>query len=147
MEKEKKLLQILNQAIPLTQTMGIGIERYTGDTLSITAQLANNFNHLGTAFGGRLNTAAVLSAWGLLFLRLREAGVKGRIVISKGSVDYLRPVTGDIVATCSMPEEGIFESFLETYYRQGSAKIFLSSVIRQDVRYAVLFEGVFVLQH
>ena len=145
MENAKKLLQILNEAIPLTQAMGIGVENYNGQTLTIVAPLANNFNHLGTAFGGSLYISAVLSAWGLLYLRLRAACLKGQIVIQKGTVDYLLPVTGDIVATCSLPSEESFEAFLESYRQKGFGKIILQAAILQDGREAVRFEGKFVL--
>jgi thioesterase domain-containing protein len=142
---EQKLQDILSQAIPLTQAMGILVERYTKQELTIIAPLANNFNHLGTAFGGSLYIATVLSSWGLLFLRLREAGVKGSIVISKGSVEYLRPVTGDIVATGTMPSEEEFSQFLEKFKERGSAKLVLHAVILEDGKPAVKFEGLFAL--
>lgn len=142
---EKKLQDILNQAIPLTQAMGIIVERYTGRELTIVAPLANNFNHLGTAFGGSLYIAAVLSSWGLLYLRLREAGVKGSIVIRKGSVEYLRPVTGDIVATGTMPPDEEFGEFLETFSRTGKAKMTIRAVVNGESGVAVRFEGGFAL--
>ncbi len=142
---EQKLQEILGKAIPLTQAMGIIVERYTGKELTIVAPLANNFNHLGTAFGGSLYIAAVLSSWGLLYLRLREAGVKGSIVIRKGNVEYLRPVTGDIVATGTMPSDEVFGEFLGTYSRTGKAKMVIHAVINAEGGVAVKFEGSFAL--
>jgi thioesterase domain-containing protein len=115
---ERKLQETLDSAIPLTQAMGIIVERYTRRELTIIAPLANNFNHLGTAFGGSLYIACVLSAWGLLYLRLREAGVEGNIVIRKGNVEYLRPVTGDITATGALPPEEEVAAVIESF-RQG----------------------------
>jgi thioesterase domain-containing protein len=142
---EQKLQDILCKAIPLTQAMGIIVERYTKRELTIIAPLANNFNHLGTAFGGSLYIAAVLSSWGLLYLRLREAGVKGSIVIQKGSVDYLLPVTGDIIATGKLPSDDVVEEFIETFRATGSAKMVIHAVISENGRPAVKFEGKFAL--
>ena len=142
---EQKLQEILGKAIPLTQAMGIVVERYTGKELTIIAPLANNFNHLGTAFGGSLYIAAVLSSWGLLYLRLREAGVKGSIVIRKANVEYLRPVTGDIVATGTMPPEEVFRDFLDTFSRTGKSKMEIHAVVNADKGIAVKFEGSFAL--
>jgi thioesterase domain-containing protein len=142
---EQKLQEILGKAIPLTQAMGIIVERYTGKELTIIAPLANNFNHLGTAFGGSLYIAAVLSSWGLLYLRLREAGVKGSIVIRKANVEYLRPVTGDIVATGTMPPEEVFRDFLDTFSRTGKSKMEIHAVVNADKGIAVKFEGSFAL--
>ncbi len=142
---EKKLQDILNQAIPLTQAMGITAERYSGRQLTIIAPLANNFNHLGTAFGGSLYIAAVLASWGLLFLRLREAGVKGSIVIRTGNVEYFRPVKGDIVATSTMPDEAVFAEFLETYAKKGKAKMTITAEVDGDGGPAVQFNGLFAL--
>ncbi|NTU86695.1 MAG: thioesterase [Chlorobiaceae bacterium] len=143
---EKKLQDILTKAIPLTQAMGITVERYSGRELTILAPLANNFNHLGTAFGGSLYIACVLSCWGLLYLRLREKGVKGSIVIGKGCVEYLSPVTGDIIATGTMPPEEEFSRFLDSYSVKGKARITLRSVIEAaGGGPAVRFEGEFAL--
>lgn len=142
---EKKLQEILTKAIPLTQAMGITVERYTGRELTILAPLANNFNHLGTAFGGSLYIACVLSCWGLLFLRLREAGIRGSIVIREGRVEYLRPVTGDIFATGTMPSDDEFHRFLEVFDRTGKAKMTFSSIIDGEGGPAVRFEGEFAL--
>ena len=142
---EQTLQSILDQAIPLTQAMGITVERYTGRELTIRAPLANNFNHLGTAFGGSLYIAAVLSSWGLLYLRLREAGVEGNIVIRKGSVEYLRPVTGDIIATGTMPPDEEFHEFLDTFSRTGKAKMVIHAVVDAETGVAVKFEGNFAL--
>ncbi|NTW56324.1 MAG: thioesterase [Chlorobiaceae bacterium] len=142
---EKKLQDILTKAIPLTKAMGITVEKYDGRQLTILAPLANNFNHLGTAFGGSLYIACVLSCWGLLFLRLREEGVKGSIVIGKGCVEYLSPVTGDILATGSMPSEELYMGFLDVYRMKGRARILIRSVIGTEGNPAVTFEGEFAL--
>lgn len=142
---EKKLQDIVTKAIPLTQAMGITVERYTGRDLTILAPLSNNFNHLGTAFGGSLYIACVLSCWGLLYLRLREAGVRGSIVIRRGGAEYLSPVTGDILATGMLPSEEAFASFLDTFSVRGKARIPLHAVIESGTGPAVKFEGEFAL--
>lgn len=142
---EKKLQDILTRAIPLTQAMGITVERYTSRELTILAPLANNFNHLGTAFGGSLYIACVLSCWGLLYLRLRERGVKGSIVIGKGCVEYLSPVKGDIIATGTMPPEEEFNRFLDLFSLKGKARMTIHSVIESGGALAVKFEGDFAL--
>jgi thioesterase domain-containing protein len=142
---ERKLQEILDSAIPLTQAMGIIVERYSGRELTIIAPLANNFNHLGTAFGGSLYIACVLSAWGLLYLRLREAGLEGNIVIRKGDVEYLRPVTGDITATGALPPEEEVAAFIETFKNTGKAKMTIHAVIEVEGKVAVKFEGKFAV--
>lgn len=142
---ERKLQEILDSAIPLTQAMGIIVERYSGRELTIVAPLANNFNHLGTAFGGSLYIACVLSAWGLLYLRLRKAGVEGNIVIRKGEVEYLRPVTGDIVATGTLPPEEEVAAFIDAFKETGKAKMTIRAVIEVEGKVAVKFEGAFAV--
>lgn len=142
---EKKLQDILDSAIPLTQAMGIIVERYSGRELTIVAPLANNFNHLGTAFGGSLYIACVLSVWGLLYLRLREAGIEGHIVIRKGNVEYLRPVTGDIVARGTLPPEEEVAVFIESFNLTGKAKMAIHAVIEVEGMVAVKFEGDFAV--
>jgi thioesterase domain-containing protein len=137
--------QILDNAIQLTHVMGIIDDRYNSRELTIVAPLANNFNHLGTAFGGSLYIACVLSAWGLLYLRLRKAGVEGNIVIRKGEVEYLRPVTGDIVATGTLPPEEEVAAFIDAFKETGKAKMTIHAVIDVEGKVAVKFEGAFAV--
>ena len=60
------------EQIPLTRAMGVRVESYDGQQLVLTAPLALNHNHLGTAFGGSLSALATLAGYGLLWLDLGD---------------------------------------------------------------------------
>jgi len=137
------LERTLHEQIPLTRAMGLTVQAYTDDALTLVAPLERNFNHKSTAFGGSLYSVAVLAGWGLLFLKLRESDKKGRIVIQESRTRYLSPVDGDIVATCRL-DTG-FERFLRVFDRRGVARIDLVSTVASDGETAMDFQGRYVV--
>lgn len=63
-----------HRLIPITQAMGVRVESYDGQQLILRAPIALNHNHLGTAFGGSLNTLATLAGYGFLWLEVGDPG-------------------------------------------------------------------------
>ena len=122
--------------------MGVKVEDYDGERLTLSAPLDENVNHLGTAFGGSLHALAVLSGYGLLWLELKE--MECHIVIRKSSISYERPVRGEIRATCVRPPEEALAEFKRTFKRTGKARIALKAAIEDQGKVAVRFEGVFI---
>jgi len=145
MTDEAYLEYVLADEIPLTKAIGIKVKKFTGDSLTLTAPLENNLNHKKTAFGGSLYSIAVLTGWGLLTMHLRAAGLKGQIVIHNSRVNYLRPVTGEIVASCSVDVNVGIEKFLRIYQRKGVSRVLLSVQIRSGDKVAVDFVGRYVV--
>lgn len=133
---------LLHTKIPITRAMGVRVEDYNGERLVLTAPLEANVNHLGTAFGGSLNTLAVLSGYGLLWLELKE--VECHIVIRESSVSYDRPVRGDLRATCFRAEAQVLAEFKKTFDEKGKARIALTATIEAAGITCVRFRGVFV---
>ena len=74
----------LHDQIPLTQAMGVRLESYDASGLILTAPLAPNHNHLGTAFGGSLATLAILAGYTLLWLELGDRS--SHIVIQESQI-------------------------------------------------------------
>lgn len=122
--------------------MGVRVEDYDGERLVLSAPLAENVNHLGTAFGGSLHALAVLSGYGLLWLELKEA--ECHIVIRKSTISYERPVRGEIHAICVRPSADLLEEFKRTFHQKGKARIALSATVEDQGEAAVHFEGIFV---
>jgi thioesterase domain-containing protein len=133
---------LLHTKIPITRAMGVRVEDYDGERLVLTAPLEANVNHLGTAFGGSLNTLAVLSGYGLLWLELKE--VECHIVIRESSVSYDCPVRGEIRATCFRPEAQVLAEFKKTFDEKGKARIALAAIIEDEGIACVRFRGIFV---
>ena len=74
--------------------MGVHVERFDESALILTAPLAPNHNHLGTAFGGSLATLATLAGYTLLWLELGDR--ESHIVIQESQIRYLAPVRGEL---------------------------------------------------
>lgn len=136
--------EYLHRSIPISREMGVRIESVDGSGVRLTAPLAPNVNHRSTAFGGSVNTLAILSAWVLVHARLREAGSRGRVVIQRSSLEYLHPVHGDFEAWCPAPEPESWARFAETLERRGRARISLHAEVREGGRVAGKFHGAFV---
>ena len=138
----RQIQELLHSKIPITRAMGVQVEDYDGARLILSAPLAANVNHLGTAFGGSLNALAVLSGYGLLWLELQEA--ECHIVIRDSAISYERPVRGALRAICVRPEAAALAQFKQTFQQKGKARIALSATIEDQGITAVRFQGTFV---
>jgi thioesterase domain-containing protein len=134
--------ELLHSKIPITRAMGVRVEDYDGARLILSAPLAANVNHLGTAFGGSLNALAVLSGYGLLWLELQDA--ECHIVIRDSAISYERPVRGELRAICVRPEAAALAAFKKNFHQKGKARIALTATIEDQGITAVRFQGTFV---
>jgi thioesterase domain-containing protein len=137
-----QIQELLHSKIPITRALGVRVENYDGERLVLSAPLAANVNHLGTAFGGSLNALAVLSGYGLLWLELQEA--ECHIVIRESTISYDRPVRGEIRAICVRPEAELLAEFKQTFHEKGKARIALTATIADEGITCVRFRGIFV---
>ncbi|MDB5082176.1 MAG: thioesterase [Chloroflexi bacterium] len=134
----------LHHEIPLTRALGVTVEDYDGQVLSLKAPLEPNINHKDTAFAGSLNALVTLSGWGLVWLILKEAGIAAKIVIQDSQVNYTLPVAGDFVACCRKPDPAQLERFQAMLVKKGRARLELGAEIRVGSRAAVTFQGRYV---
>jgi thioesterase domain-containing protein len=142
MSDARRIQELLHGKIPITRALGVKVEDYDGRRLILSAPLAENVNHLGTAFGGSLNALAVLSGYGLLWLELRDD--ECHIVIRESTISYDRPVRGEIRAVCALPEAEALAEFKQTFQQKGRARIALAATIEDEGVTAVRFRGTFV---
>jgi len=138
----REIQELFYSKIPLTRAMGVRVEDYNGVQLILSAPLDANINHLGTAFGGSLYTLAVLSGYGLLWIKLQDA--QSHLVLRDSSISYERPVRGDIRAICASPEAETLAEFKQTFQQKGKARIALSATIEDQGITAARFLGTFV---
>jgi thioesterase domain-containing protein len=131
-----------HQQIPITRAMGVAVESFADGELVLTAPLAANHNHLGTAFGGSLSAVATLAGYGLLWLLLEDR--ECHIVVRNSAIHYERPVRGDIRAVCKSPGADKVATFKRKFARMGKARIRLHVTIEEAGEVCVEFEGVFV---
>jgi thioesterase domain-containing protein len=139
-----RLQQTLHDDIPLTREMGITVAAYDGMQLRLAAPLAPNLNHKCTAFGGSLYSLSVLCGWGLLHLKLEEAGLHRHIVIQQADIEYLLPVAQDMEAECEV-DAAALQRFMTTLQKHGRARLPLDVIIKRNGQAAVKFTGRYVV--
>jgi len=132
----------LHEQIPLTRAMGVQVAAYDGARLVLTAPLAQNHNHLGTAFGGSLNALATLAGYALLWLELKDR--TAHIVIRKSSIQFHHPVRGELQAVCRIPDAAVLVAFRRAFAHKGKARLELRVEIVEEGTVAVEFTGTFV---
>lgn len=132
-----------HRLIPITQAMGVRVESYDGQQLVLQAPITLNHNHLGTAFGGSLNTLATLAGYGFLWLEVGDP--QYHVVIRESSIVFHRPVQRDLRAICRRPTAEALAEFHDQLTRKGRGRIRLTSTLEEDGLVAVQFEGTFVV--
>lgn len=134
--------RFLHDQIPLSKAMGVRVESFDNGQLVLTAPLAANHNHLGTAFGGSLSAIAVLAGYGALWLLLDDRNA--HIVVRRSSIQYHHPVRESIRAVCKSPDAASLSAFKNQFCQKGKARLSLQVTIKEAGRVCVEFEGVFV---
>jgi len=139
-----ELQQYLNEHIPITRAMQIGVLHAAADGVTLTAPLAPNINHQETVFGGSASALAILAAWALVHVRLSESGPRSRIVIRHNAMSYERPMTGTFTAHSNPPEPAAWNAFIRTLERRGLARVLVRAQLECDGVRAGELEGEFV---
>lgn len=139
----KQLQSYVERNIPIAKAFEAKVLNIGEDTLTIAAPLAANINHKRTVFGGSLQAIATLACWSLLHHKLRGSTDPGEIVITNSSIDYITAVTGDFVATASLPNPERWQQFLDLFNRRGKARLQLQAQIYQGEDLAVDYTGTF----
>lgn len=138
----REVEEFFHQQIPLTRAMGVRVGAHDENRFVLEAPVAQNSNHLRTAFGGSINAVATLAAYGLLWLELREQPV--HVVVAESSIRFLRPVRETIRAICARPEPEKLNSFRTRFAEKGKARITLRVNVVEKGETAAEFEGTFV---
>lgn len=125
--KPDQLEAYLHEHIPISNHMGIQVVRADLECVTLSAPLEPNINHRSTVFGGSCASVAMLAAWSLVLLRVRDAGRDARIVIQRGSMDYLAPIDGAFGATSKSPEEAVWTRFMRSLDRGRPARVELTA--------------------
>ena len=73
--------------------------------MQLHAPLDANVNDKGCAFGGSLAGVMTLAGWGLLTLKLEEAGLEGEVYVADSQLRYLKPLYADLQAEARLPEK------------------------------------------
>ena len=135
----------LSDAIPLYRAMDARVAAAGADAVVLMAPLAANTNHQSTAFGGSVASLATLACWGWLWVLLRDAGVDARLVVARSEIDYLKPLTTDLVARCVAPDADATRALLDALARKGRGRIALAAAVEDESgMVCARYTGVFV---
>jgi thioesterase domain-containing protein len=134
----------LHSRIPMTAVMGVKVLAVDETGVRLWAPIAPNINHRSTVFGGSASALGILSAWTLLFVRLREPPLRSHIVIQRNCVEYLRPMTDDFEAHCLAPAAADWERFTESLRRRSRARISLRAELRCRGELGGTYQGTYV---
>jgi thioesterase domain-containing protein len=137
------LERYLHEHIPLSKAMQVSVVDVQTDGVTLHAPLAPNINHRDTVFGGSASAVAMLAGWSLLHTRLAGAGLSGRLVIQRNTMEYNLPIAGSFTAR-SFIQTPAWERFVLTLKRKGRARLTVSCVLEYDGQLAGRFEGEFV---
>ncbi len=144
------LERLLIQNIPLASAMGIHSLSADSTGIRIHAPLGPNRNHLEGGFGGSIFNLLVLACYSTTLLSLPEDAQEGsHVVVQSASIQYRRPVTDDMVATCRFPASSQLEKFRDGFRRKGLVRLELtaelSTTTNADI--AAILNGQFVASH
>ena len=132
-------------AMPPVAAMAPIVEDWNDGQLRLRAPLAANVNDKGCAFGGSLNSLMTLSAWGLVFLELAQAGLEADIFVADNRVRYLKPVFQDLVVQAQFDAAGERTALAAQLQRQGRASVRLQArTLLDDGGVAATFVGRYV---
>ncbi len=119
------LLDQLNahlDAMPPVAAMQVRAVHFDGERLRLRAPLASNVNDKACAFGGSLTSLMTLAGWGLLTLKLQQAGIRADVYVADSQVRYLAPVYGDLEAEAWLAPEVDWPAVLSAWASRGRAR-------------------------
>jgi thioesterase domain-containing protein len=111
-------------AMPPVAAMALRVAGRDDDgRLRLRAPLSANVNDKGCAFGGSLTSLLTLAGWGLISLRLAEAGLEADIFVADSEVRYRAPLYGDLEAVAGLAEGESWDTFLAVLRSRGRARL------------------------
>jgi thioesterase domain-containing protein len=122
---EAELLAMPPVAAMDLRIAGIG----DGDRLHLHAPLAANVNDKGCAFGGSLTSLMTLAGWGLIVLRLAEAGIAAEVYVADSEVRYRAPLYADLDAVAGLAAGESWDAFLDALRSRGRARIAIEAAV------------------
>ena len=107
------------QAMPPVAAMQLRIAGYDGAHLRLRAPLACHVNDKGCAFGGSLMSLMTLAGWGLVTLRLQQAGLAAEVFVAESQVRFRAPLFADLEAEAGLEEGTDFAALVARLHERG----------------------------
>jgi thioesterase domain-containing protein len=142
------LQTLWHEHFPLSKAMDVQVVSFTDHVLTTRTRLAPNTNIHNSAFAGSLYAIESLTAWGVLYLELEQAGFDASIIHARGNIEFDAPVRDDIIAVSDFSGQ---EHIFEVLRRTGKARLSLATEVfpasqPPDGSAASHFEGLYVVR-
>lgn len=118
----------IRETIPLARAIDVRVGEYDGYRLQLSGPLGPNINDKGCAFGGSITSLLTLAGWGLINLKLGEAGLDADVYVQDSSVLYLAPVWDEILAEAYAPDN-VWPEFIASLRERGRARITIEAEV------------------
>ena len=124
-----KMLETELLSMPPVAALGLRIVAADDRQLRLHAPLAANVNDKGCAFGGSLTSLLTLAGWGLISLRLAEAGLDAEVYVAASEIRYRAPLYADLEAIAEAAEGESWDDFLRTLRSKGRARLGVQATV------------------
>lgn len=141
-----QLQQHILDNIPLAKAMDLKVKEMTQHMIRLEAPLLPNSNDKGTAFGGSIYSLLVLSGWSLVASSLKTAAVTADVVVSKSNIDFVKPVTGELVAIATELEKDGIKAAVEKTLERGYAKLKIHAELTCNGEVAASFNATYCIK-
>ncbi len=118
------------QSMPPVAALGLRLDGYDGERLRLQAPLSRHVNDKGCAFGGSMASMMTLAGWGLVTLRLEEAGITADVFVADSTVRYLAPLYDDLLAEARLADDASWDTAIATLREKGRARIHVQADVR-----------------
>lgn len=126
LEDSLRALEAYYASMPPVAAMDISVAGYDGERLRLHAPLSAHVNDKGSAFGGSLVSLMTLAAWGLVTLRVEQAGLDAEVYVADSSIRYRAPLLADLEAEACLEDGGDWGTFARTLRDRGRARVGLT---------------------
>lgn len=129
---DEALAQLAEQfrSMPPVAALQLRVDGFDGQCLRLQAPLAANVNDKDCAFGGSLVSLMTLAGWGVVTLRLQQAGLRAEVFVADMQVRYRAPLFTDLHAEARLADAHSWEAALERLQEHGRADLSLSALVR-----------------
>ena len=116
--------------MPPVAALQLHIDGFDGHCLRLQAPLAAHVNDKGCAFGGSLASLMTLAAWGVVTLRLHDAGIAADVFVAETQLAYRAPLFDDLHAEARLADAADWDGFVARLRERGRAGIALDARVR-----------------
>ena len=118
------------QSMPPVAALQLHSVGFDGECLRLQAPLAAHVNDKGCAFGGSLGSLMTLAAWGVVTLRLQQAGLAADVFVADSQLRYRAPLFADLQVEARLGDAASWPSFLAELRERGRASVRLAACVR-----------------